>query len=321
MLFMQSIKGMNLQQIAYIVALDKHKSFSKAAEACHITQATLSTMIKKLEEELDLVLFDRKTSPVLTTDCGQEIVAEAQKILFHSRKIQELSAELKGKIAGELRLGIIPTVAGNLLHRIIPALLQQYPGLKLVIQEITTSNIIGLLKRGELDAGIVSTPLQTDDLEEELLYYEKLMLYGKLKNNSTHFLSPRDIASEQIWLLETGNCLSNQIINLCDLHPRKFSDNLDFKPNSFDSLINIVDNVNGLTLIPELYFADLPAEKKANVKDFDRPFPVREVSLVFYRPYAKGRLITALAELIRSSIQPVLHTSKLMNSDMIIAKM
>jgi LysR family transcriptional regulator, hydrogen peroxide-inducible genes activator len=312
---------MNLQQIEYIVALDHHKSFSKAAEACHVTQATLSTMVKKLEAELDLILFDRKTSPILTTDCGKEIIAEAHKILFHSRQLKELAAEIKGNIAGELRLGIIPTVAGNLLHRIIPLLLQNYPGLKLVIQEITTTNIITQLKRGELDAGIVSTPLPADDLEVNLLYYEKLMLYGKLKNNRTHFLSPRDIAEEQIWLLEQGNCLSNQIINLCDLHARKFSDNLDFKPNSFDSLINIVDNVNGLTLIPELYFADLPAEKKANVKDFDRPFPVREVSLVFYRPYAKLRLITALAELIRSCIQPVLHTSTLINSDMIIAKM
>jgi LysR family hydrogen peroxide-inducible transcriptional activator len=312
---------MNLQQVEYIVALDRHKSFSKAAEACHITQATLSTMVKKLEEELDLVLFDRKTTPILTTDCGKEIIAEAQKILFHSRKLKDLSAEIKGSIEGELRLGIIPTVAGNLLHRIIPVLLPMYPKLKLVIQEITTGNIIAQLKQGELDAGIVSTPLGADDLEEELLYYEKLMLYGKVKNTRTRFLSPRDIADEQIWLLEQGNCLSNQIVNLCDLHPKKFSENLDFKPNSFDSLINIVDNVDGLTLIPELFYADLSAEKKVNVTDFSRPYPVREVSVVFYRPFAKLRLINALIELIRDTIKPVLQTSTLKSSDMVIASM
>jgi LysR family transcriptional regulator, hydrogen peroxide-inducible genes activator len=311
---------MNLQQLEYIVALDKYKSFSKAAEACFITQATLSTMVKKLEEELELVLFDRKTTPILTTDCGKEILKEAQEILYHSNRLKHYSQELKGKIEGELKIGVIPTVAGNLLHRIVPALLSKYPLLKLSIQEITTENILHKLKMGELDAGILSTPLGTEEMEEEILYYEKLMVYGKVKNSKTQYLKPKDIAKENIWMLEQGNCLTDQIINVCSLTPKALNSNLHFNPNSFDSLLNLVDTLDGLTLIPELYFADLSAERKLLVKDFTSPFPVREISMVCYRPYAKLRLVNAVSKAIKELIVPILQTSKLKNAEMLIAK-
>lgn len=312
---------MNLQQIEYIVALDTHKSFSKAAEACYITQATLSTMVKKLEEELGMVIFDRKTNPIITTDCGKEIIDEAKRILFHSNNIKDLPSKLIGKIEGELKIGIIPTIASNLLHRIIPKLLKKYPHLKLVIQEITTSNIINQIKTGEIDVGIVSTPLPKNDFEEEILYYEKLMVYGNIKNTQIKYLSPKDIAYEKIWLLEQSNCLSDQIMNVCSLSPKKINANLDFKPNSFDSLINMVDNTNGLTLIPELYFMDLSKEKKTKVIDFKPPYPVREVSLIYNRPFAKLRLINALGDEIKQTVSPILQTRKLKNKEMLIAKM
>lgn len=310
---------MNIQQIEYIVALDKYKSFSKAAEACYITQATLSTMVKKLEEELGVIIFDRKTNPIITTDCGREIVDEAQLILFHSHRLKQISSEVKGRIEGELRIGIIPTIASNLLHRIIPPILEKYPDLSLNIQEITTENIISRLKTRDLDVGIVSTPLRMDEIEEDILYYEKLMVYGVPHPQSTKFLSPEDLINEQIWLLEQGNCLTDQIVNICSLNSKKINANLNFSPNSFDSLLNIVDNLNGLTLIPELYCADLPAERKSKVSDFNPPYPVREISLVFHRPYAKLRLISALANEIRSIVKPILKTSTLKNVDMSIA--
>jgi LysR family hydrogen peroxide-inducible transcriptional activator len=312
---------MNLQQIEYIVALDKFKSFSKAAEACFITQATLSTMVKKLEEEFDMVIFDRKTNPIITTDCGKEIIEEAKRILIHINNLKNLPSKLKGKIEGELKIGIIPTIASNLLHRIIPNLLNKYPNLKLKINEITTSNIIAQLKTGGIDVGIVSTPLQKNEFEEKILYYEKLMVYGKIKNNQKEYLSPKDIAYEKIWLLEEGNCLSDQIMNVCSLSAKKVNTNFDFKPNSFDSLLNMVDITNGLTLIPELYVLDLSKEKKGKVANFKTPYPVREVSLIYNRPYAKLRLINALGKEIKQTILPILHTSKLKNKEMIIAKM
>ncbi len=311
---------MNLQQLEYILALDKFKNFSKAAESCFITQATLSTMVKKLEEELDIVIFDRKTNPIITTDCGREIVDEAQKVLFHSRRLKQLASELKDIIEGELKIGIIPTIASNLLHRIIPVILAKYPDLELNIQEITTNNIVAKLKTGEIDVGIVSTPLSLVEIEEDVLYYEKLMVYGNVKQNNTKFIDPKDIADEKMWLLEKGNCLTDQIINVCSLNTKKINSNLKFYPSSFESLLNIVDNLEGLTLIPELYFLDLSKERAANVNDFNAPYPVREISIVFHRPYAKLRLIKAVSEEIKAIILPILQTSKLKNNEMKIAK-
>jgi LysR family hydrogen peroxide-inducible transcriptional activator len=310
---------MNFQQLEYIVAVDRFKSFSKAADSCFITQATLSTMVKKLEEELGMIIFDRKTSPILTTECGKEIVEEAKKTLFHSKNIKQLAAVLKGKIEGELKIGIIPTVAGNLLHRIVPTLLDKYPNLKLYITEITTANIVQQLKSGEIDVGIVSTPLAKDDLEEEVMYYEKLKVYGKQKTDKEYVLA-NEIGQEKVWLLEEGNCLRNQFINLCALNPKKIKNNLIFEPNSFESLLSFVDNLEGLTLIPELYCKDLPEEKKLKLIDFKSPYPVREISLVYHRPYVKHRLISVLAEEIKTIIPPLLETSALKNNEMNITK-
>jgi LysR family transcriptional regulator, hydrogen peroxide-inducible genes activator len=310
---------MNLQQFEYIVAVDKYKSFSKAAESCYVTQATLSVMVKKLEGELGLVLFDRKTNPIITTECGKEIIGEAHKILFHSHNVKQLASLLKGKIEGELRIGVIPTIAGNLLHRVIPSFIGKYPGLELFIAEITTANIINQLKTGELDVGIVSTPLGKEEIEEDILYYEKLKVYGA-PSGDKKFLIPEEISEENIWLLEEGNCIRDQAVNLCSINPGKIKSNLHFQPNSFECLLNFVDEFSGLTLIPELYCMDLPAEKKGKVTDFKTPFPVREVSMVYYRPYAKQRLVNALSEEIKRIIPPLLETSRLKNSEMRIVR-
>jgi LysR family hydrogen peroxide-inducible transcriptional activator len=312
---------MNLQQLEYIVALDKYKSFSKAADACFVTQATLSTMVKKLEEELDLVLFDRKTNPIITTDCGKDILVEAQKILGHSYRLKQLAKDTRGIIEGELKIGVIPTVASNLLHRIVPDILSHFPNLVLSIEEITTENIIRQLKLGELDAGILSTPLKNEDLEEEILYYEKLMVYGSIDEINTQYISPKDLRNEKIWLLESGNCLTDQIVNVCALNTKPVNSHLHFQPNSFDSLLNIVDQMKGLTLIPELYYADLSTIRKTRVREFAAPYPVREISMVYFRPYAKSKLIEAVSREIKKIIAPQLMTHQLKNSDMKIAKM
>ncbi len=312
---------MNIQQLEYIVALDKHRSFSLAAEASHITQATLSTMVRRLEEELDIQLFDRKVSPVITTDCGREIVDQAKKILSQVETLKSLPGELKGRVEGLLRIGVIPTIAGNLLHRVLPELLDKYPELRLSIKETTTKNIIRLIKSGDLDAGILSTPLEHAGLEEDVLYYEKLMVYGKTGRKNVKYLRPKDLAIENLWLLEKGNCLTDQVINVCSLNPIELNRNLAFQPRSFESLINIVDRMNGVTLIPELYYRDLPHEKQRMVSDFVSPYPVREISLVFYRPYAKQRLLDAVSKEIKRIICPQLTSSRLRNNEMMIAGM
>lgn len=312
---------MNLQQLEYIVALDAHKNFSKAAEACFITQATLSTMVKKLEEELDLIIFDRKTLPILTTDCGQKIIEEAKKVLLHTKQLKIISSEIKDIVEGELRIGIIPTIASSLLHRILPELFKKYPQLKLSIQEITTANILKQLKTGELDVGILSTPLKTNEFESSLLYYEKLLVYGKSTISSIKYLHPKDLVNESIWLLEEGNCLTDQVVNLCTLNKKAINLNLNFNPNSIETLINMVDHLKGLTLIPELFYQDLPEDRKLKVKAFDSPYPVREVSLVFNRPYAKLRLLEALKTEIKALVIPMLQTGQLQEHEMNIVRL
>jgi LysR family hydrogen peroxide-inducible transcriptional activator len=310
---------MNLQQLEYIIALDNYKSFSKAAEACFITQATLSTMVKRLEEELDVVLFDRKTNPIITTDCGKEIIEEAKKVVFHKNYLVELAHQIKGKIEGEIKIGIIPTISSNLLHRILPVIFHKYPNLRIRIEETTTQNVLDKLKKMEIDVGIVSTPLNHSEIEEEVLYYEKLLVYGDNQKNR-NYRTPKEIDVEKLWLLQQGNCITDQIIDLCSLNNKMVYENLKFQPNSFETLLNLVDEFNGLTLIPELYYLDLPLAKKEKVSDFKSPFPVREISLVYHRPFAKLRLINALSIEIRNIILPFLQTSKLKNKDMQIAK-
>ena len=315
-----SIYNMNLQQLEYLIALDRYKSFSKAADACFITQATLSTMIKRLEQELDLVLFDRKTSPVITTDYGKEIIKEAKKIVYHAQRLRERSSEIRGVVEGVLRLGVIPTVAANLLHRVLPAILKKYPRLFIQVEEITTAAILTQIKNNELDAGIVSTPLRHADLEEELLYYEKLMVYGSGSSPHQRFSSPHELGKEDLWLLEKGNCITDQILNVCQLSGKKMVNNLSFHPNSFESLIHLVDQMKGLTLLPELYVYDLDKRRKKNVYDFVAPYPVREISLVYSRPYARQGILSAVSDEIRKRIRPELQTSKLKNREMTIAQ-
>jgi len=316
-----NINAMNLQQLEYIVALDQHQSFSKAAEVCFVTQATLSTMVKKMEEELKVVLFDRKTNPTLTTDSGREIVDLAREIVLLTKLLKQTATQINDTISGKIQIGVIPTIAGNLLHRILPIIQNKYPNLEVHVFEYPTQTILQKIKSNELDVGILSTPIPNLELEECILYYEKLMIYGSHSNASKKYTSPTDLQNETIWLLEEGNCLSNQVIHLCALKAKKSLNNFHFKPNTFDSLVNMVHHFQGLTLLPELYFLDAPKERKSQFQDFEGPIPVREVSMVFHRPFAKLRIIQALENEIKAAILPILSTKNAKNSDLLIAQM
>jgi LysR family hydrogen peroxide-inducible transcriptional activator len=311
---------MNIQQLEYIIALDRLRSFSKAAESCFITQATLSTMVRKLEEELGVVLFDRKVNPIVTTDCGREIIDEAKKVLLHIQDLKFLASQVQGKISGKLSIGIIPTISGSLVHRLLPVISEKYSNLQIELHEYTTSVIIEKLKSGELDAGILSSPLNDDSIEEEILYYEKLKVYGNVSKTKKKYVMPEHIKKERVWLLEEGNCLREQFIQLCSIHPANLHSNVKFHPNTFETLLHLVDYNGGLTLLPELYIQDMPETKRSLIREFKAPFPVREISMVFHRPYAKLRLTNMLANEIKLLIKPLLETSLLKNKEMLIAK-
>lgn len=310
---------MNIRQLEYVLAVDKFKNFSRAAENCHVTQATLSAMIKKLEEELDIVIFDRKSNPVLTTEEGAEILVIAEKIVQHANQLVDRANSIKGNIEGEIKIGIIPTIAGCLLPKIIRPLIEQYPRLKLEFKEITTDDMIHQLKTGQLDAGIAATPMSDKDIEENILYYEALMVYGD-KDQDKRFMMPEEIKEHKIWMLEEGHCLREQFIKLCSLRKKDvLPENLKFQANSFETLLNLVDEFGGLTLIPELYFNLMPEDRKEKVTFFNQPIPVREVSMIYFRPYAKIRTIEAISTLITEQIKGTLLADTYKNSELSIA--
>lgn len=309
---------MNLQQLEYIVALDKTKNFTKAAESCFITQATLSTMVRRLEEELDVVLFDRKVNPIVTTDCGRELVDEAKKALHHIEQIRQLALTAKDRIEGKISIGIIPTIAGNLLPIILLPLLEKYPKLEISIVEITPKNILNQLKNGTIDAGILSSPHQWgNEFEENILYYEKLMVYGK-DTKGKKFVLPDEINEDKIWLFKEGYSLRDEVVNLCALESKPADGALKFEAGSFDTLLNMVDTFGGFTLIPELYYNSMPEERKEFVADFKSPYPVREVNLIHYKPFAKSRLIEMLIREIKERMKGLLSTENMKNSEQLI---
>jgi len=309
---------MNFQQLEYVIAVHEQKQFSRAAESCHITQATLSSMIKKLEEEMGVVLFDRSRKPVVTTEEGLRFVVKAREILALQSEIYQLNSTDTEELTGVLKLGIIPTVANSLLPLVLPEIMTQHPELKLEITEITTEEIKDQLKADRIDAGILATPINDERLEENIMYYEAMMVYG-VKGRAKKFIKTAELNNENIWLLEEGNCFSNQSITLCNIQEKTNQPkNVSFKGSSFDTLINMADKFGGFTLIPELYFNLMPEEKKNKTRHFQKPLPVREISMVFHRPYAKRRSIDQLSNLIKTEISKVLITEKFKAKDLSI---
>lgn len=307
---------MTLQQLEYAVAVDDLRHFTRAAERMHVTQATLSAMVKKLEEEWGVVLFDRKTNPVVTTHEGALLLAEARKVLAQSRRLADLAGGLHGRVQGQLRLGIIPTIGSALLPRILPVLSSRFPNLHLDIHELTTPVMVERLRQGLLDGGILATPIGPSGLEEYVLYYESLYLYGR-KPHDKAYLLPADVRNESLWMLEEGHCLRDQFMNLCSLKSAsRLPAGLHLEAGNLETLLGMVDAFGGLTLLPELHYHLLSPARQEKVAYFQQPIPVREVSLVYHRPYAKQALLQPLAAAITEMIRPILCSSAFHNSEL-----
>ena len=285
---------MNIQQLEYILAVDQFKSFSKAADYCHVTQATLSAMVKKLEEQLDVVIFDRKANPIATTENGREILVQAQQVVAHANALLSSSKAINQKIEGKVKLGIIPTIASSILPLIMKTLVEKYPTLRLEIHEVTTNQLVKDLREGKLDVGILSTPIAATDLETSLLYVEDLRLYGYLPSGKKS-ISKSELNQQRMFLLQEGHCLRDQIIQLCDLKKNKsLPVNLSVESNTFDTLLNLVDTFQGMTLLPSLYARQLSETRTSQLVDIHDGSLRREVSICFYRPYAKWNIIRRL---------------------------
>ncbi|MEP6682298.1 MAG: LysR substrate-binding domain-containing protein [Parafilimonas sp.] len=291
---------MTLIQLEYVIALDALKHFAKAASNCHITQPSLSMQVQKLEEELGVQIFIR-TNPVTTTATGQIVIEQAKKILSEARMMQQLIQQEKNIVAGTLKIGIIPTLAPYLLPQFLQVFIKKYPQVRLSIHELTTENIVRELKNGSLDAGIMATPLNIPELKEMFLFNEEFVAYVSRKEKlfNKKYLLPGDIDVHNMWLLEEGHCLRNQVMNLCALQKdASIEKHFDYAAGSIETLKHFVDKNGGITLLPELATYDMTNAKKNMLRYFKKPAPVREISLVTLKTFTKTRLISILKQII-----------------------
>jgi LysR family hydrogen peroxide-inducible transcriptional activator len=296
---------MTFTQLDYIVSIDVHRHFATAANHCFVTQPTLSMQVQKLELELGLILFDRSKQPVIPTEGGMEVIEQAKKILAEKQRLVEIIQHRKGIVSGELRIGILPTLAPYLLPLFVLGFTKKYPQIKLVVYEMTTDLIVKRLREGFVDVGILSTPLFENGIREEVLFYEELLAYVSEKNTAykkTYILA-KDIDPNKLWLLEEGHCFRSQINNLCELYKAsRMGSQFDYEAGSFETLRRMVDLNDGITILPELATQDLTQRQLRLIRHFISPKPVREVSLVVHRDFVKQRLVAALKKEILDAV-------------------
>ncbi|MDF2553652.1 MAG: LysR family transcriptional regulator [Chryseobacterium sp.] len=302
---------MNIQQLEYLIAVDKYKHFGKAAQACFITQPTLSAMIQKFEDELDVKVFDRTTHPIRTTDVGLQIIDQAKVIIEAVNELKNKANLLNNILGGTINLGIIPTVSSFILPTEIFHFLEDNPKILMNVKEMTTDNIIKALKAGELDAGIISTPYDNaNEFYQDFLFNEELMIYSSdtEANKKNTFIVPDELNVEKVWLLEEGNCLRNQFENICHLKENRLKPkNLDFLASNIQTLVHMVDKVGGISILPELALNQLSEEQKSKVFRFKKPFPYREISIIYYKPTFKQKIIDELGSFIKNSLSKKLN--------------
>src|SRR5690554_2384452 len=294
---------MTIQQLEYILAIDKYRHFGHAAEACFVTQPTLSAQVNKLERELDVLIFDRSKMPVIPTEIGVQVIEQAKRVVAESKGIYETIAQLKGNIGGMIKIGVIPTVAPYLLHLFVGSFLDKYPKVQLQVEEILTEDAIKKLKNDELDLGIVSTPLNEQGILEKPLFYEKFYAYFSkghplLKKD---FVETDELLGSDLWVLQQGHCLRDQVLSICD-QSKSQRMNFQYESGSLEGLKNMVDRYRGVTLLPELATLNLHPEEKARLRPFSGEQPRREVSIILTRTFLKKRLVELLYQAIVGAI-------------------
>lgn len=296
---------MTITQLQYVLAVAEHKNFTLAAEKCFVTQPTLSMQIQKVEEELDIIIFDRSKKPIQLTEVGKKIVEQAKNIVNEADRIQDIVDQQKGYVGGEFRLGIIPTVMPTLLPMFLNNFIKKYPKVKLIIEELNTSDIVTKLKNGHLDAAIAATPLEEDKIKEIVLYYEPFVVYvpeGHSKFSKKE-LEVDDLNIDEILLLQDGHCFRDGILNLCKIKNQSKETKFQIESGSFETLIRLANEGLGVTLLPYLHTLDLQDKEKTNLRHFVDPKPSREVSLLFPKNELKIHIIEAL----RNTISGVLR--------------
>ena len=292
---------MTIQQLEYVLALDKTRHFVRAAELCGVTQPTLSAMIQKLEDEMDCKIFDRSRQPIEPTEIGRQIIKQAQVIIYQVNQLKESVRNEKETLSGVLNLAIIPTIAPYLLPQFIASFKNLYPNITLKVSEMHTDTIIEKLRIAEIDMAILSTPLNDAKILEVPLYYEKFVAY--ISQNEPIYerteLSASDMPMDRLWVLEEGHCLRNQVFNFCHEKPHH---NSTYEAGSIDTLVKIVDINGGYTVIPELHIELLSEKQKLNLREIVKPEATREISIVIRHDFVREGMLNAVAECVKQII-------------------
>lgn len=299
-----------ITQLEYILAVDKHRHFGKAADECHVSQPTLSMQIQKVEEEFGFPLFDRQKKPILPTDQGKGFIEQAKILLREHKKLVSIGNSKSGELTGHFRLGVIPTLAPYLLPLFIDRFSQKYPKVDLTIDELKTDSITQQLKEDQLDGGILATPLEVKGLSEIPLFYEPFHLYlskGHPLAKKTH-IKQDDLDGSEMWLLKDGHCFRNQVVQFCSLQSEpQIYKNVHFEGGTLETLKLLVKRGTGYTLVPYLFSAALEEkERKDSIRDFTSPIPTREISLVVRRDHWKTEILKAIEETILEGVPEIL---------------
>jgi LysR family hydrogen peroxide-inducible transcriptional activator len=308
-----NLSALTVQQLRYLVAIDKLRSFRDAATSCHVTQPALSAQVKKVEDLLGVCIFDRSRQPIMPTERGTKIVVQAQRALEQFDRIGLVAAE-SDELAGSYRLGVIPTLSSTLLPLLVPPFVQRHPRVSLAIVETKTESMIRALREGALDAGIAATPLELPGVSEHTVCRETLYAYLPRGHRlcSQTCVRQVDLLDEQVWLLAEGHCFRQQVLALCSVDRASRPEHVarvEIDAGSFETLVGFVDAGMGVTVLPELFVRRLSDTQRAQqVRCFQAPEPVRQIGCLYTREHLRWGILRAVLRVLRDVIPPELHS-------------
>lgn len=290
---------MNLQQLKYIVAVNRFRNFARAAEASNVTQPTLSAMIVKLEEELDLRIFERNNRSVTPTTAGEKIIRQAEKALMEVERIRAIVLEDKELIGGSFNLSVGPTIAPYILSKFIKHYREHYPSVALSIQELKANHMLDALLRGELDAGIAISGNERAGVFEIPLYTERFYVYlSESCWRKLPVFKPEHLEHESMWIMKDAQCLRESAFSFCKARTKG---NRIYEAGTIDTLIRIVDENGGFTIIPEMHLPFLTESQRANVRSIEGDYlSQRRVSLYIKANYIRSRMLNTITDTLKS---------------------
>ncbi len=300
---------MTITQLNYVLAVEEHRHFKKAADSCHVSQPTLSMQIQKLEEELGLIIFDRTKQPIIPTADGEKLIQQARRAIIEFNRIEEVISD--NELSGTFHVGVIPTLSPYVIPLFLKDFIEKFPKVDLKIEEMKTEDIITGLERDEIDAGILVTPLHNNQFVEKPLFYENFKLYVCKDHvlSKKEKIKEKDLKEDGLWILNEGHCFRDQVLNICKLKAMP-TQSFTLESGSLETLMRLVDTAGGYTLIPEMATLNIKNDAKKNIRNFEGAQPVREVSIVYSRLFLKEKHINLLEEIILENVPSCVETRK-----------